>query len=161
MISPKFVWYVGGLICTDRKWEFFFRSSVLSWLRAARSKRTQKYAPTQMLYIHMLSWLSQGISHHDDVIKWKHFSRYWPFVGDFTGELPGQRPVTRRFGAFFDLRLNKRVNKQSWGWWFETTSSSLLLHCNVEGFIMNMPNFNTYHTPFNSMHLSIFQPGCC
>ena len=20
------------------------------------------------------------ISHHDDVIKWKHFSRYWPFV---------------------------------------------------------------------------------
>ena len=21
---------------------------------------------------------------HDDVIKWKHFPRYWPFVGDFT-----------------------------------------------------------------------------
>ena len=22
---------------------------------------------------------------HDDVIKWKHFPRYWPFVGEFTG----------------------------------------------------------------------------
>ena len=24
---------------------------------------------------------------HDDVIKWKHFSRYWPFVREFTGDL--------------------------------------------------------------------------
>ena len=23
--------------------------------------------------------------HHDDVIKWKHFPRYWLFVGEFTG----------------------------------------------------------------------------
>ena len=23
--------------------------------------------------------------HRDDVIKWKHFPSYWPFVGDFTG----------------------------------------------------------------------------
>ena len=22
---------------------------------------------------------------HDDVIKWKHFPRYWPFVREFTG----------------------------------------------------------------------------
>ena len=25
-------------------------------------------------------WWLQGISNHDDVIKWKHFPRYWPFV---------------------------------------------------------------------------------
>ena len=31
---------------------------------------------------------------------------------------------------FFDLRLNKRLSKQSWGWWFETTASSLWRHCN-------------------------------
>ena len=30
-----------------------------------------------------------------------------------TGEFPLQRPVTRIFGAFFDLRLNKRLGKQS------------------------------------------------
>ena len=34
--------------------------------------------------------------------------------------VPGeQRPVTRSFDVFVDLRLNKRLNKQSWGWWFE------------------------------------------
>ena len=46
-----------------------------------------------------------------------------------TGEFPAQRPVTHRFDAFFDLRLNKRLSKQSWGWWFETPSRSLLRHC--------------------------------
>ena len=28
-----------------------------------------------------------------------------------TGELPAQRPVTRSFDVFFDLRLNKRLSK--------------------------------------------------
>ena len=32
-----------------------------------------------------------------------------------TGELPAQRPVTRSFDVFFDLRLNKRLSKQWWG----------------------------------------------
>ena len=31
-----------------------------------------------------------------------------------TGELPSQRPVTRSFDVFFDLRVNKRLSKQSW-----------------------------------------------
>ena len=30
-----------------------------------------------------------------------------------TGEFPSQRPVTRSFDVFFDLRLNKRLSKQS------------------------------------------------
>ena len=47
------------------------------------------------------------------------------------GEFPAQRPVTRSFDVFFDLRLNKRLSKQSWGWWFETLSWSLWCHCNV------------------------------
>ena len=32
------------------------------------------------------------------------------------GEFPARRPVTRSFDVFFDLRLNKRLRKQSWGW---------------------------------------------
>ena len=39
-----------------------------------------------------------------------------------TGEFPSQRPGTRSFDVFFDLCLNKRLSKQSWGWWFETPS---------------------------------------
>ena len=48
-----------------------------------------------------------------------------------TGEFPTQRPVTRTFDVFFDLRLNNRLSKQSWGWWFETPSCSLWRHCNM------------------------------
>ena len=59
-----------------------------------------------------------------------------PLCGKFTGpgEFPAQRPVTRSFGVYFDLRLNKRLSKQSWGWWFETLSRSLWRHRNVMRF---------------------------
>ena len=47
------------------------------------------------------------------------------------GEFPPQRPVTRGFHVFFDLHPNKRLSKQSWGWWFETPSRPLWRHCNA------------------------------
>ena len=46
------------------------------------------------------------------------------------GEFPAQRPVTRSFDVFFDLRLHGRLSKQSSGWWFETPSWSLWRQCN-------------------------------
>ena len=55
----------------------------------------------------------------------------------FTLECDGRKyrkklwPVTRSFDVFFDLRLNKRLSKQSWGRWFETPSHILWRHCNV------------------------------
>ena len=49
-----------------------------------------------------------------------------------TGEFPTQKPVTRIFDVFFDLCLNKRLSKQSWGWWFETLSYLLWRHRNEE-----------------------------
>ena len=48
-----------------------------------------------------------------------------------TGEFPAQRPVTLSFDVLFDLHLNKRLSKQSWGWLFETPSGPLWRHCNV------------------------------
>ena len=50
-----------------------------------------------------------------------------------TGEFPAQRPVTRSFDVFWDLRLNKRLSKQWCGWWFETPSLPLWRHCNGTG----------------------------
>ena len=47
-----------------------------------------------------------------------------------TIEFPTQRPVTQSFDVFFDLHLNKRLSKQSWGWWFETPSRPLWRHNN-------------------------------
>ena len=46
------------------------------------------------------------------------------------GEFPTQRPVTRSFDVYFDLRPNKWLSKQPWGWWFETLSCSLWRHRN-------------------------------
>ena len=47
-----------------------------------------------------------------------------------TGEFPSQRTVTRSFDVFFDLRLNKRLSKQWWGWWIETPLRPSWRHCN-------------------------------
>ena len=66
-----------------------------------------------------------------------------PLCGEFTGpgEFPTQRPVTRSFDVFFDLRLNKRLSKQLWGWWFETPSWSLWHQCNGWGITYTNANY--------------------
>ena len=40
------------------------------------------------------------------------------------------RPTNQSFDVVFDLCQNKRLSKQSWGWWFETPSRSLWHHRN-------------------------------
>ena len=57
-----------------------------------------------------------------------------------TGEFPTQMPVARRFDVFVDLRPNKQLSKQSWGWWFETPSRSLWRHYNVVFVARNSPS---------------------
>ena len=47
-----------------------------------------------------------------------------------TGEFPSQRPETRSFDVFFDLRLNRQFSKQLRRKWFETLLRSLWWHCN-------------------------------
>ena len=69
------------------------------------------------------------------IIWWRHqmetFSALLAIcAGNSPGEFPAQRTVTRSFDVFFDLRLNQRLSKQSWGWWFETLPSPLWRHCN-------------------------------
>ena len=46
------------------------------------------------------------------------------------GGFPSQGPVTRSFDVFFDLRLIKRLEKQSRRRWFQTPSGTLWRHCN-------------------------------
>ena len=47
-----------------------------------------------------------------------------------SGGFPSQRPVTH-FDVFFNLRINKRLSKQSGRRWFETPSRLLWLHCDI------------------------------
>ena len=62
-------------------------------------------------------------NYHDDVIKWKRFPRYWPFVcvggagvPPVTGGFPSQRASNVGFGVSFDISLNKQSSRR----WFET-----------------------------------------
>ena len=48
-----------------------------------------------------------------------------------TGEFLAQRPVTRTFEVFFDLCRDRRLSKQSWGWWYGMISRPLWRHCNA------------------------------
>ena len=56
----------------------------------------------------------------------------------FPYEFLAQRPVTRSFYVYFDLRLNKRLCKQSWGWWFETLLCPLWRHSNDKDLPVNL-----------------------
>ena len=65
---------------------------------------------------------------HDDVIKWKHFPRYWPFVRGIHRSPKGQWGGTLMFSLI--CALNIRLSKLSWSWRFETPSRPLWRHCN-------------------------------
>ena len=91
------------------------------------------WCPTLPMYQNVECLMVTVPFNHDDVIKWKHFPRYWPFVRRIHRapvNFLSQRPVTRNFDDFFDLHLNKCLNKQSRCWWFETPLSSTRRHCN-------------------------------
>ena len=70
---------------------------------------------------------------HDDVIKWKYFPRYWPFVRGIHRSSVNSPHKGQWRGALMSslvCALNKRLSKQSWCWWFQTPSRSLWRHCN-------------------------------
>ena len=55
-----------------------------------------------------------------------------PFAPAFTGHrwIPCTKVSDAELWYFSDLHLNKRLNKQSWGWWFKTPSCPLWRHYN-------------------------------
>ena len=70
------------------------------------------------------------INWHDDVIKWKHFPRYWPFVRGIHRSrwIPRTKASDAKLWGF--LWSTPESSKQSWGWWFEMPSWSLWRRCN-------------------------------
>ena len=97
-----------------------------------------------------------------------------------TGGSPTQKPVTRSFDGFFDLRLNKRLSKQTWVWLYETPSRSLWCHCNdsnrTNTFLATVILFDynkpvaqipqctcpiSHNVPFCSKNVHIYVSKCC
>ena len=90
----------------------------------------EKHIPEKMVFV-----LKQGAISGDTL--WRHqMETFSALLAICAGnspvpcEFPAQRPVMQSFDVFFDLRLNKQLSKQSWGWWFEMPSHSLWHHRN-------------------------------
>ena len=103
--------------------------------------------PDKYCLARMCVYLSKQVCNHTisriliitliEVTWWRHHMETFAALlaicagnSPVTVEFPAQKPVTRSFDVFFDLRLNKRLSKQWWGWWFETPSHPLWRHCN-------------------------------
>ena len=119
---------VTGVFCSQRTSKSFFVKKVLwiinvktsSWILVWYLTTSQRNTPRQI-------WLNMMTSSNGNI-----FRVTGPLCGEFTGpgEFPAQWPVTQSFDVFFDLRLNKRLSKHPWGWWFETPPWSLWRQCN-------------------------------
>ena len=110
-----------------------------------------------ILYISRSQVYSCIYIHHDEVIEWKYFPRYWPFVRGIHRSPVNYPHKGQCRGAlmFFYLRLNKRLSKQSWGWWFETLSRPLWRHCNA--FFISQKSRFRGHAWFQNLVLMIKQ----
>ena len=111
-----------------KKYEIIYRFALLLF----EEFRSSYVWDTPTLHLQCVAWRLTLIS------WWRHQMEIFSALlaicagnSPVPGEFPAQRPATRSFDVFFDLRLNKRLSKQSWGWWFETLSHPLWRHCNV------------------------------
>ena len=112
--------------------------------------------PVMCKSIHLQAILTSSLYSH--ISWWRHQMETFSMLlaicagnSPVTGELPAQRPVTRSFDVFLDLRLNERLSKQSLGWWFETPSRTLwdvtvMMLGSLWRFNWNIPGeFGEYH----------------
>ena len=77
-------------------------------------------------------WMPSNIPHMMTSSNGNIFRVTGPLCGEFIGHrwIPLTKASDTELWFFFDMRLNKRLSKQSWGWWFETPSFPLWRQCN-------------------------------
>ena len=132
--------------CASRGWviahENWTSCACLSTIMARRRFSNQNnleacYDAKPPFQLFSLTDKSQTQGSFIDLVWWRHQMETFSALlaihagnSPVPGEFPTQRPATRSFDVFFDLRLNKRLSKQSWGWRFETLSRPLWRHSN-------------------------------
>ena len=83
--------------------------------------------------------------------NWNIFRVTGHLCEEFTSDqwIPHTKARDAELWCFFDLRLNRRLRKQWWGWWFEMPSHPLWLHCkellffSVGDITLSLPYSNT------------------
>ena len=100
----------------------------------SRTRNASSLCVLRGYQISIVPWVSSGcICSHNESHQMETFSALLALCAGnspATGEFPTQRPVTRNFDVFFDLRLSKGLSKLSRRGWFETPSRSSWRHSN-------------------------------
>ena len=106
-------------------------STVCSGADQRKHQRSASLAFVQRIHHIKGQWRGKCFHLMTSSCKASRSAAWWRHkMETFSALLAAQRPLTRSFDVFFDLRLNKRLSKQCWGWWFETPSRPLWCHCN-------------------------------
>ena len=115
------------------QWETLHCNSISHWLGAYTKWSLNHHY--QRRHIHngccrcCCCWYDD-VMLHDDVIKFSVLPTLCAGNNRSPVNSPHKGQWREVFGVFFDLHLNKRLSKQSWRRWFETSSCSLWRHCN-------------------------------
>ena len=133
-VLPKALhsYQITGVLC-------YQRTDLGAWARLATNQAGSQRASLQiihtprvgnyMIYIYIYIYISSGTWWRRHMETFSALLAICAGNSPLTVEFPAQRPVTRSFDIFFDLRLNKRSSKQWWRWWFETPSRPLWRQC--------------------------------
>ena len=108
---------------------YFTGTGAIRWLPQCQWRNLRIMDKYTKYITWTLQWTDDITTTKQGIVWWRHqmetFSTSLALCAGnspVTGDFPAQRPVTRSFDVFVDLRLNKWLTKQSWGWWFETPS---------------------------------------
>ena len=118
-----------------------------------------------LMFSLICAWTNGWVNNRDrDDSWWRHqmetFSALLAICAENSpvpGEFSTQRPVTRSFDVYFDLRPNKGLSKQLWGWWFETQSCPLWRHRNVELPLHTLRHHLKFTKDLESQHIYHFR----
>ena len=129
---------------------------------------SSSFSPLQLTAFHLRKAIGTSAFHigntHDDVIKWKHFPRYWPFVRGIHGS-PVNSPHKGQWrGALKFSLIRARIN----GWVNNREAGDLRrhqAHCDVIVMLslsnlqcyINELNFHTYQSTYRYWQ-SIYAP---
>ena len=106
VISPQ-----STSVCITVIRECCYWSNWVCKMRLVTTELTQRHSSTCVICVQNNG---RRNNKYYDIIKWRHVSRYWPFLGKppVTGRFPLQRTVSWSFDIFFYLHMNKRLNSR-------------------------------------------------
>ena len=117
IVSIPYVWYCFG-----------YQFTIANWYMCTCVHKSRELSSSLVAFV-KAEVLQFMMTSPDESI----FRVTGPLLGESTGNrwISSQRPVTRSCDIFYDLRLNKRLSKQSRRRRFETQSRWLRRHWNV------------------------------